>query len=162
MNNKGFMMAEVIVVSAIILVTLTSIYISYNKIISIYNKRVDYYDVKTLYILGNIREKIYKSDPGAPIDEGKQSSYGYYDEEKEDVQYISYMDQNLKLDDLDGPSKSLEEYVKYLNTSVNFKSIEQLTDANAKLKGLLVMERCQNSDKTNCKYAYLEIYKREL
>ena len=32
LNKKGFMMAEVIVVSSIVLITLTSLYMSYNKI----------------------------------------------------------------------------------------------------------------------------------
>ena len=56
MNNKGFMMAELVVVSAIVLVALSGLYVSYNKIFSIYNKRINYYDVATLYELGNIRD----------------------------------------------------------------------------------------------------------
>ena len=36
MNNKGFMMAEVVVVSAVIIVTLVTLYVSYNKIFSLY------------------------------------------------------------------------------------------------------------------------------
>ena len=44
MNNKGFMMAEVIVVASIILIAMVGLYASYNKIFSLYNQRMDYYD----------------------------------------------------------------------------------------------------------------------
>ena len=56
MNKKGFMMAEVIVVSAVIVVTLVGLYASYNKIFSLYNQRLNYYDVATLYELAYIRD----------------------------------------------------------------------------------------------------------
>ena len=42
LNKKGFMMAEVVVVSSVILIILTTLYISYNKIISLYETRLDY------------------------------------------------------------------------------------------------------------------------
>jgi len=58
MNNKGFMMAEVVVVSAIILVFMAGMYVSYNKLFTIYNQRVNYYDVTTLYKLGYYRDKL--------------------------------------------------------------------------------------------------------
>ena len=56
MNNKGFMMAEVVVVSAIVMLTLVAIYLSYNKIFTTYNQRLDYYDITTLYRLAEIRD----------------------------------------------------------------------------------------------------------
>ena len=55
MNNKGFMMAEVIVVASIILVALVGFYSLYTGVISEYNTRLDYYDVNTLYELADFR-----------------------------------------------------------------------------------------------------------
>lgn len=56
MGRKGFMMAELIVVSAIVLVTLVGLYTSYTKLFSAYKTRISYYDVTTLYRLGYYRD----------------------------------------------------------------------------------------------------------
>ena len=56
MNNKGFMMAEVVVVSAIVMIALAGLYMSYVKIYAIYNERINYYDVNTLYQLSFYRD----------------------------------------------------------------------------------------------------------
>ena len=63
LNKKGFMMAEVIVVSSIVLITLTSLYISYNKIYSTYKKRINYYDVSIIYDLDKIRRNVVIDAP---------------------------------------------------------------------------------------------------
>ena len=56
MNRKGFMMAEVVVVSAIVMVSIVGLYQSYNKIYSAYTTRIKYYDSTTLYRLGYYRD----------------------------------------------------------------------------------------------------------
>ena len=56
MNKKGFMMAELIVVSSIVLVALVSMYGSFIKIHSAYKTKMSYYDVATLYRLGYYRD----------------------------------------------------------------------------------------------------------
>ena len=56
MNKKGFMMAELIVVSSIVLVVLVGMYASYNKIYSAYTTRISYHDVTMLYRLGYYRD----------------------------------------------------------------------------------------------------------
>lgn len=138
MNNKGFMMAEVVVVASIVLVTLVGFYTSYNKIISLYNKRVDYYDVATLYELANIRnnyeEEIEKAgSTGCVINEnGRQV---YYVDVVEITDMINYS----------GVSPTFKDYFEFLNTSLEVDT-----------ESILVMERCLDED--NCKYAYLEVY----
>lgn len=62
MNNKGFMMAEVVVVSAIVMVTIVGLYQSYNKLYSTYNTRIDYYDSTTLYRLGYYRDILIENN----------------------------------------------------------------------------------------------------
>ena len=134
MNNKGFMMAEVIVVASIILVALVGLYVSYNKIFSIYNQRVDYYDVATLYELANIRDNSdlseYVSMDEVPLGESMKKVY-----------YINTNDiKNLVV-----TNQTLKDYLEFLSTS-----LEVDTDS------ILVMERCIDTD--NCKYAYLEVF----
>lgn len=136
MNNKGFMMAEVVVVSSIILVTLVAFYTSYNKIISMYNQRVDYYDVTTLYKLANIRDNI--------TDFSKYSSKtAIKNETYEKVYYLSKND----ISNLNVANKTFKDYLAYIKDSVTFET-----------NNILVMERCENSDINNCKYAYLEVF----
>lgn len=138
MNNKGFMMAEVIVVASIVLVTLVGFYASYNKIISIYNQRVDYYDVVTLYELGNIRET-KKSEL-----QSIGSTGAVIDDENRDVYYLDVIEINDMIES-GQISKKFEDYLTFLSTSVNFET-----------ESILVMEKCR--DKDNCKYAYLEVF----
>ena len=61
-NNKGFMMAEVIIVSAIVLSVITMLFISYNKIYSAYNTRINYNDITTLYRLQYYRNILVENN----------------------------------------------------------------------------------------------------
>jgi len=135
MNNKGFMMAEVVVVASIVLVTLVGLYTSYNKIFSIYNKRVDYYDVATLYDLAYIRD-------GVDFDSYSSKSL-ILNETYRKVYYVNKND--LKI--LSVTNKTFDEYLDFIADSVTFE-----TD------NIVVMEKCLNSNKDNCKYAYLEVF----
>jgi hypothetical protein len=135
MNNKGFMMAEVIVVASIILIAMVGLYTSYNKIFSLYNQRIDYYDVTTLYELAEIRKNtnfsvlISKSE----IPQSNSNNKVYY-LNKNDVS------------SLEVTNKTFKDYLEFLSTSLEVES-----------DNILVMERCITTD--NCKYAYLEVFK---
>ncbi len=48
-NNKGFMLVEVIITSAIIIGAMVSLYVSFNRLYIVYNERGKYYDVDGLY-----------------------------------------------------------------------------------------------------------------
>lgn len=144
MNNKGFMMAEVVVVSAVILVTLTSLYISYGKILSLYNQRIDYYDVTTLYELANIRDNYPEEIKAA-------GSTGVVINEDTSIpsRVVYYVDIN-EITDMMNDSRinpKFADYFKYLSTSLK-------TSVNS----ILVMERCIDKDGDDCKYAYLEVF----
>ena len=141
MNNKGFMMAEVIVVSAIIMVSLTGFYISYNKIISIYNTRINYYDVPTLYELAYIRDNNDISNSTVLDSSGYRRFYG-------DVKpYDSvYCFEYAKLKPLPSMSLTFQDYINFILNSITFTNDK-----------ILVMENCSDTEKTNCKYSYLEV-----
>lgn len=144
MNNKGFMMAEVIVVSAIILVALTGLYTSYNKIFSIYNQRVSYYDVDTLYELGYIRDSIDLGENDPNINNA------IYNNDGKLVYYINKFDvRNLNVS-----NKTFKEYLEFLSGSLDFENME-VEEKN--VTNILVMEKCNVDGLTNCKYAYLEV-----
>ena len=135
MNNKGFMMAEVIVVASLILVSMVGLYSTYNKIIGAYNQRISYYDVATLYDLAIYRDNSLSGvvpSLNAISNDGKKRIY--------------YVDGDDILNVSRGSSdRTLEDYLKFLSGAVTFD-----TDY------ILIMENCKTQD--NCKYAYLEVY----
>lgn len=172
LNKKGFMMAEVIVVSAIILTFLAGIFISYNKIYSAYKTRLDYYDVTALYRLrfykdyyiefeqecpGHGNKSVYECKLIQAMLNGKSESVEQlaninpeYENVKEKV-FIFYNNyKNLASDLLKDENVNLtyKDYVNYLANSVDLK------DANY----VMTIERCDNDDVDRCKYAYLEVY----
>ena len=184
MNRKGFMMAEVVVVSAIVLMTLTTLYVSYNKIYATYQKRINYYDITSLYRLGFYRNVLINK-----VDENKELFINNVLNEmknsnkkvlniKEDVlddkslfqevtdQYrqldtvylVRDPSNNLYSDNFEGINLSFSEYIDFLNKSLALNS-----------NYLMVMERCfyvkdkdgKDTNEVNiddCKYAYLELY----
>jgi len=144
MNNKGFMMAEVVVVSSIILVALAAFYSSYNKIISIYNQRVDYYDVATLYDLAYVRDLNNKDSYLSLKSSGTKITNGV------GRGSVVYIVSKTRLNDLTSKSinQTFKDYIAYLKSSKG---------ADFETNKILVMEKCDDG-KSNCKYAYLEVY----
>ncbi len=172
MNNKGFMMAEVIVVSSIVLIFLTTIFTSYNKMYATYLTRVGYYDVVTLYRLGYYRDILIENDkmtsllttaPVTKIYASDNSSNNLFslpeveisDNAEDKVFLIRTATNNHAINgsalNSEEVNETFKDYIKYLSTSVTPKS-----------NYIMVMERCNiksgTSNTDDCKYAYLEIY----
>ena len=139
LNKKGFMMAEVIVVSSIVLITLTSLYMSYNKIYSTYKKRINYYDVSIIYDLDQIRRN-------TAIDEPTNNTK--IDSESNTTVYAIPLTGNKITDtntNLSQENTTFNEYLKYLKNSITVNNCNYI----------LVMEKCDEANK-GCKYGYLE------
>lgn len=172
LNNKGFMMAEVVVVSSIVLAFLTTIFVSYNKMYATYLTRIGYYDVTTLYRLGYYRDILIENNKLTSILSennditsvygagSSDSLFNLPDSEKPDSQedrvyLIKTKDNNhyINVNALDGTNvnETFKDYMKYLSNSVTPRS-----------NYIMVMERCNIKSGTlntdDCKYAYLEIY----
>ena len=180
MNKKGFMMAEVVVVSAIVVVTIGGLYVSYNKIYSKYKTLLSYNDVTTLYRLGyyrdisienNIIEKAFEKLEGKsiiPIYDSinkMNSSFNLPDIEKSDkitdTVFMIKTNPNKQIDQNILPNKigetqinpTFKDYANYLSNSVTFRS-----------NYIMIMERCNlkedstKKDIDNCQYGYLEVY----
>lgn len=139
LNKKGFMMAEVIVVSSIVLITLTSLYMSYNKIYSTYKKRINYYDVSIIYDLDQIRRN-------TAIDEPTNNTK--IDSKSNTTVYAIPLTGNKITDtntNLSQENTTFNEYLKYLKNSITVNNCSYI----------LVMEKCDEAKK-ECKYGYLE------
>ena len=145
MNNKGFMMAEVIVVSSIVLVTLVGLYTSYSKIFTLYNQRINYYDVAMLYELAYIRENKLDSLTLNSTNEVDGDVVYYVNKDKVKDGTISKTVLN----------ETFKEYLDYLSGNLDFDNMK----INGKDVDMLIMEKCNGDN--NCKYAYLEVPKYE-
>ena len=141
LNKKGFMMAEVIVVSSIVLITLTSLYMSYNKIYSTYKKRINYYDVSIIYDLDKIRRNVVID---APTNNTKIEN-DVISESNTTVYAIPLPITDNKITDLSQENTTFNEYLKYLKNSITVNNCNYI----------LVMEKCDEANK-GCKYGYLE------
>lgn len=56
LNNNGFMLIEVIIVSTIMMVTMTALYYGFSNTYKAYQIRNSYYDSKTVYALKNFED----------------------------------------------------------------------------------------------------------
>lgn len=140
LNKKGFMMAEVIVVSSIVLITLTSLYMSYNKIYSTYKKRINYYDVSIIYDLDQIRRNEVIATP-------TNNTKIIKDSESNTTVYAIPLTNNKITDtnNLSQENTTFNEYLEYLKNSITVDNCNYI----------LVMEKCDKANK-ECKYGYLE------
>lgn len=176
MNRKGFMMAEVVVVSAIVMIVIVGLYQSYNKIYLAYTTRIKYYDATTLYRLGYYRDILItnnlletqinklKKKEATIIDIYSKGTNLFELPETEVSSYITdtvflvptkknnnnkYIITTDVLNELNGKDihQTFKDYLSYLSTSTSFNS-----------NYLMLIERCNAKDKNDCYYAYLEIY----
>ena len=156
MNKKGFMMAELVVVSAIVLMFLAGVFISYNKIYASYIKRLSYYNVGALYRLDFYRDyyssQLQMLELQARTDplEINEISSNQYDER---AFLIHNGNENLNATALDSKdvNQTYKEYINYLSSAVDLTNTPYV----------MVLERCQkknnSDDKDKCQYAYLEM-----
>ena len=165
LNKKGFMMAEVVVVSAVVLIFLATIYVSYNQIYSKYKSRVSYYDAVSLYQLSYFRDALIenkklvsalesaRTNNVVEIYNAGDSSFQLSgdDSTKQRAFIIYNKGDNLKGTELDSISnihETYKDYIKYLSTSVDLKDAYYV----------MVNEQCNKDNENNCKYAYLDLY----
>ncbi len=140
MNKKGFMMAEVVVVSTMILIALATFYVSYGKMIALYNTRLNYYDPVLLYELADYRNDNFKSfslDSATQIKTINSGGTIYF----------------LKSNNLYNAAANTDLYDKVTNKSYK-NYIEYLSNKLVDDTYILVKEKCVAND---CKYAYIEV-----
>lgn len=175
LNRKGFMMAEVVVVSAIVLVFLAGIYISYNQIYSQYKTRISYYDTVALYRVAYFRDILIENNVfGNALKTTKQNKVFqiYYGDKNgsnssvginlaetgndmtDNVIIIYNNKKNLignELDSFTNIHQTFKDYITYLSTGVNLTSNDYT----------MVIEKCMIDNEDDCRYAYLEVYEGE-
>ncbi len=153
LNNKGFMMAELIVVSAVIIGTMATFYLSYSKIVIRYNKLINYYDVGTIYRIAHYHKtntekfannEIESNSFNETIGNFKYNDTLYTGDCEKFKNYTSQNDEELK------------EYIVFFKTLPETKT----GDSNDKCA---ILKSCQKRTgsaadlKAKCKFGYIVI-----
>lgn len=165
-NNRGFMMVEVVVVAAIILGVLTGIYTSYGKVFNRYTEILDYLNIDGVYKLASYRDQMIVSEDTDNINSvlkvvstsdmlvyGNKSSkypgvcifktsslYGLINSPSSALNTGRYIDPNSDL----YISPAYREYISYLADSVSFT------------KNYVMVYSYPKDDNSNY-YSYLEL-----
>ena len=168
-GNRGFMLAEVVVVSVVIATVLVTLFAGLNNVSSSYETRNKYYDVDSLYVAMEINdilvreEKIntmIKSDitslSGGDVDTFKTfytNEIGY----NINSYFIPYKNTSDNTYTLENGFASLKEksinstfkeYIDYLSGNI---------DLDADYDYIIVVERVNENDKDDCYYYALKL-----
>ena len=141
-NRKGFMLAEVIIVSVIICVVLVSLFTGINRVTKAYDLRNRYYDVNALYMA----EKASTNSPVKVENTNLNNVISYYNSGNTGSAvniYFTPYDQN-KVDDLGkltGTNQTYKDFIDYLSGHLEFKG---------EYTYMLISEICNSTD--DCYY----------
>lgn len=149
MNKKGFMMAELVVVSSIIVISLTALYLSYNKLITSYRQIVNYYDVGFLYKLGYYNHVLFNEEMlDTVLNEVESSGYINLNDkitlETDENIYIAKNKSAIVNLKNQVENQTFKEYITYL---LDAKKLDS--------ENYIIGEQCQSNNK--CIYAYMEV-----
>ena len=155
-GRKGFMMAEVVVVSVVIAVVLITLFTGLNRVSSAYEKRDRYYDIDALYLAMMANDILIKSgDINTIIKTGNSIKITNNDVNlllntynNDDVNLYFSLYEKGKIDKLkDLPNKkTTKEFIDYLGTKFDF---------NDDYNYVIISEICKNVD--DCYYYALKV-----
>lgn len=146
LGRKGFMLAEVVVVSAVISTVLVTMYIAINRVSSAYETRNSYYDIDALFFAEEIndliKDKELQKDSNSKLLLGDLStayqSLGY----KANGYYITPSTLNNTIEG----KQTLKDFMSYLKTKLS-------NDNNYTY--IIVSELCTHDD--DCRYYALKV-----
>lgn len=156
-GRKGFMMAEVVVVSVVIAVVLITLFTGLNRVSSAYEKRDRYYDIDALYLAMMANDILIKSgDINTIIKTGNSIKItnndvnlllNTYNNDDVNLYFSLYEKGKIdKLKDLSTTKETTKEFIDYLGTKFDF---------NDDYNYVIISEICKNDD--DCYYYALKV-----
>ena len=151
-NKKGFVLAETIAVSTVVLTSLVIIYTQFISISNSYSRSFRYNNVNNLYLVNNVKAYIATDGLEKLINSLNENNYSYIDITSCDSQYFTeyiYCESLLKqsniktilftkedITDLKNNitttnfSEKMKEFIKYINNSKesNYRLIVEFND----------------------------------
>lgn len=160
-NNKGFMMAEVVVVSAIICSVLVVLYTGVNRVSKAYEIRNSYYDINALYMAEKANLFLIKNDNINTLITNKNSTkientdlneiikiYKETEKSTTNIYFSLYGETNINnLKQQEQVNQTFKDFINYLSghLDLNDKSYTYV----------LISEICDDQD--DCKYYCLKV-----
>lgn len=160
MGRKGFMLAEVVVVSVVIATVLVTLFTGLSRVSSAYETRNRYYDVDSLYIAMEINDILRKNTPSTinttiAMKLSGDSNIDSYEEFYKNTgssinSYITPYDKNkmLSLKDLNS-NITFSNYLDYLSNNLDF--------SDEKYNYIIIVERIENGNIDDCYYYALKL-----
>ena len=141
------MLAEVVVVSAVISTVLVTMYIAINRVSSAYETRNSYYDIDALFFAEEINDLI--KDKGPQTDSNSKLSLGDLSTEYQSLGYKEangyYITPSTLNNTIEG-KQTLKDFMSYLKSKLS-------NDNNYKY--IIVSELCTPDD--DCRYYALKV-----
>ena len=161
-GRKGFMMAEVVVVSVVIAVVLITLFTGLNRVSSAYEKRDRYYDIDALYLAMMANDALIENGSiNNLINDGTSTIIEANDDvnlllntyNNDDVNLYFSLYEKGKIDELKDLStteettkKTTKEFIDYLKDKFDF---------NDDYNYVIISEICKNVD--DCYYYALKV-----
>ena len=157
-GRKGFMMAEVVVVSVVIAVVLITLFTGLNRVSSAYEKRDRYYDIDALYLAMMANDALIENGSiNNLINDGTSTIIEANDDvnlllntyNNDDVNLYFSLYEKGKIDelkDLSTTKETTKEFIDYLGTKFDF---------NDDYNYVIISELCKNVD--DCYYYALKV-----
>lgn len=141
------MLAEVVVVSAVISTVLVTMYIAINRVSSAYETRNSYYDIDALFFAEEINDLIKDKEPQTDSNSklslgGLSTAYQSLGYKEANGYYITPSTLNNTIED----KQTLKDFMSYLKTKLS-------NDNNYKY--IIVSELCTTDD--DCRYYALKV-----
>lgn len=164
LNRKGFMMAEVVVVSVIICTVLVTLYTALARINAAYDTRNKYYDIDTLYFTEEVNYSLISSGLINTLIKNKNSVelnlegqninldkisffYSSNNNGKIKIYFSPYKKNDVKkLADSTGTKETFKDYIKYAKDHFDY---------NEDYEYMLITEMCKTDD--DCYYYGLRV-----
>lgn len=154
-NRKGFMLAEVIIVSVIICVVLVSLFTGINRVTKAYDLRNRYYDVNALYMaekanLYLIEDKsintLISDDTPVKVENSNLNEViSFYNSGNTgsavNIYFTPYKETNLESLKDKGSNQTYKDFIDYLSGHLEF---------NGEYTYMLISEICNSTD--DCYY----------
>ena len=167
-GRKGFMLAEVVVVSVVVATVLVTLFTGINNVSSAYETRNRYFDIDSLYIAMEVNNILLDSGFNIEMLNGAQTVVDLamengidtnkmqdFDEFYDDMDYYN-LNHYIALYDKDNVSN-----LDTLNSNINFKDyIDYLTDRfdfYLDYDYVIVVERINKNDIDDCYYYALRL-----
>lgn len=148
LNNKGFMLAEVIISASVIIVTLVSLYAGFARVYKAYEIRSTYYDADSVYALKTISDYF--------IDEMVFNSY---------ISSINNTNKYVEFKKNESPSNKIDAFINKMIENYNFNFyltrynsdyLESIESISSDLKEYIdFLDSDKVIDNSNYKYIFI-------